>query len=125
MEREKGSAGRFAMIALALALLFGVQAWAYTVPTGWMPVNRDRAKWMMGQIYMYRGVANTNPLSMVVTGLAANDVLAGVVNLSDVSEDQIPVTTITVAANKLTVTTGWTAGEYYMVLVKRPQAQDR
>lgn len=125
--------GRTVLICLAFiacatlgGALSGLYAANNTPPSGWLMVNRDRARWAMGQDYAFKAVCSaTNTLP--ATGLAVGDVVWGAINLSDPTEDQSALTTtLTIAANSLTSSaTPWTAGEHYVVFVHRTQASDR
>lgn len=131
MDRQnEGRALYAALIIVAAAMLTGALSGLYaannTAPTGWLMANRDRAKWAMGEdrvFWAHCSATNTLP----ATGLAATDVVWGVMNSETVGETQTGLsTTLTVATNSLTSSaTPWTQGDMYLVFVHRPQASDR
>jgi hypothetical protein len=97
-----------------------------TAPSGWLMVNRDRARWALGTPgAVWGGCSATNTIP--ATGLAAGDSVWGVVNCTTLAETMTAYgSTLTVAANSLTSSaTPWTAGNVYLVLYHRPKATDR
>ena len=130
MKQDNGRALGVVLLAVVIALISGGVSALLAVnnvpPSGWLMVNRDRARWAMGQDYAFKAICTaTNTLP--ATGLALGDVVWGAINLSDPTETQSALTsTLTIAANSLTSSgTPWTAGEHYVVFVHRSQADDR
>jgi len=110
------------VLAAALALLAYValraEAAGLTPPIGFI-VRRDCANYALGRIFMSVGVA-TGTTEVAASGLTATDHLVGMVNASDPSEAQVANASLTAASDKVTVASGVTNGEYYIVIWVRP-----
>lgn len=127
---KPNNGGVLAVLLLAMAVLAVSALVSYAAnnvaPSGWLMVNRDRARWALGTNCAVWGVC-TAVKTIPATGLAVGDAVWGVINCTTLAEAQTTYTSVlTVASNSLTsTTTTWTAGNVYLVLYRRPKADDR
>jgi hypothetical protein len=97
-----------------------------TAPSGWLMSNRERAKWAMGQdMALWGAYASTHELT--VTGLTSTDTIWGVIDMTTAGTAQATLANCTPITDGIHMTTGtpFTEAHVYLVLFRRPQADDR